>query len=183
MMLSAKSEEVDFVAVDEEPEVKAQRQKVSKLASELESAERAFLELAAVVNPPDRAATDPSVQVDRLQFWEAQSALPAAKLSNLKYRLEYERESSALRELRNGFRKELTTARARSPERRALLKRVFETLRLAEHLLDDIADFDMETAVLGGDRPLVLFPDFLGGGRESYINRRERLAKDRGELD
>ncbi len=182
-MISTKPEQVEFISIAEQPEVVAQGKRVSDVAALLKSAEDHFLELATIVNPPDRAATDPSVEITKLQLWEAQAALPAAKLTDLKYRLEYEREADALRELRSNIRKQLTVARTRSGERHGLMKSLFAKLREAEQLVWQIADFDMETARLGADRPPMLFLDFgRGAGSESYLGRREKLARDRGEL-
>ena len=112
MLLSTKTEEVAFVAVDQEPEVIAQRQKVSKFASELGAAEAHFLQLNRLLNPPDRYTHQEIAQPSRMEFLEAEVELPQAKLNYRRHQVEHEREADALRELRSKFRKRLTVARA-----------------------------------------------------------------------
>ncbi len=184
MMLSTKSEEVVFVAVDQEPDFITQQEKVSKLASEFHSAEVRFLEINKLLNTPDRYGYQEIAPPSKLEFLEADVAMPEARLRYRKCQVESEHEAGILQALRNRLRQELTVARTRSGERRVMMKKMFEKFREAEQLVWQIADFDMETARLGGDRPPMLFSDFgRGVGDESYLGRREHLARGRGELE
>lgn len=144
--------------IDERPEVRELRTKLSEAEAELRASEEELSRLSSILNPPSTSATctpdhnEVTILRARQQIPVARENFLLAKATVLELKPRYERARAEAVQA-------LTAERNRS--RLEILKRFASALEDARDIGDELLAFDLHTVKLGGSNPGHPFGELL----------------------